>query len=701
MIGQLAQCRASSKLISGAIGSPSGVPEASSGPDDLRGVIAPVYAPPMARETMQRAGAQHAASLTLGAFALWACRLRATPRARPSLDRYDLRTAASPSAPSAGDYVAKAAGTYNANAAIGAAEKFHMRATDLGKYLFYGPAPDFMARNVLNTVAPAASPSDDADWTISEEGAAFRIVNETSGRDLAAVRGRQIGPLPPEPAAPPGCSPSTPVDRLRRLPRGRGQRRRRPAHGRAHSEVRGTIEGHMHRMAFEFLGGHAHCGRPWHRFGAPYALLDCADHQPTGCYCVAGERPLRHPPATTGRLAHIRRLAAHDQLTHQQSYYKWLERACRGGLRVFVNLLVENRVLCELYPIKHGEQLRRDGRASGARPSACGRCSATSTPRAAGPARAGSGSSRAVRGPAGNQRRQARRDHGNGGLGALRLPIFAPTRRPSATRPTSTPGSTSYDLGIRQLELINKFDNALAASRATAHTGTITNSGNSRRRAASGTSSPASDPQNHDHSPTAIEHNDDQVIANGLAPSRRGPCASRLRPGAALQPARPPRLGEHAVRRIMHKKMIFDPDHMSVIARNEALDVVEPRHPGSSPRTAGAPPTHPRIPALGGVITPYAGGFRGLRRQVADKQSRATTSWPQFFGLGYGADRNGFGAQGDPRGAGVPNPVTYPSVADRRHATIHKQVRASASTTSTSMASPTTASTPTGCRTCG
>ena len=31
-----------------------------------------------------------------------------------------------------------------------------------------------------------------------------------------------------------------------------------------------------------------------------------------------------------------------------------------------------------------------------------------------------------------------------------------------------------------------------------------------------------------------------------------------------------------------------------------------------------------------------------------------------YFGFGYGADMNGLGAQGNPRGADVPNPVTYP-----------------------------------------
>src|SRR5699024_782576 len=36
--------------------------------------------------------------------------------------------------------------------------------------------------------------------------------------------------------------------------------------------------------------------------------------------------------------------------THEGTYYKWVERAWRGGLRVTVNLLVQNEVLCMIYP---------------------------------------------------------------------------------------------------------------------------------------------------------------------------------------------------------------------------------------------------------------------------------------------------------------------------------------------------------------
>ena len=41
--------------------------------------------------------------------------------------------------------------------------------------------------------------------------------------------------------------------------------------------------------------------------------------------------------------------------------------------------------------------------------------------------------------------------------------------------------------------------------------------------------------------------------------------------------------------------------------------------------------------------------------------------------MGYGADQNGFGSQGDPRGTDVPNPVTYPFKSISGEQTINRQ----------------------------
>ena len=50
-----------------------------------------------------------------------------------------------------------------------------------------------------------------------------------------------------------------------------------PAKGRLpYGEVRGLMDGHMHWMTFEYIGGDFHCGRPWERYGITVALPDCS-----------------------------------------------------------------------------------------------------------------------------------------------------------------------------------------------------------------------------------------------------------------------------------------------------------------------------------------------------------------------------------------------------------------------------------------
>src|SRR6187431_2623583 len=60
-----------------------------------------------------------------------------------------------------------------------------------------------------------------------------------------------------------------------------------PWHGSSpYAEVEGTIDGHNHVTAYEFLGGDAHCGEPWNPAGPAAALVDCPDHYPNGSGAV-------------------------------------------------------------------------------------------------------------------------------------------------------------------------------------------------------------------------------------------------------------------------------------------------------------------------------------------------------------------------------------------------------------------------------
>ena len=106
--------------------------------------------------------------------------------------------------------------------------------------------------------------------------------------------------------------------------------------------------------------------------------------------------------------------------------------------------------------------------------------------------------------------------------------------------------------------------------------------------------------------------------------------------------------------------MIFDPVHMSVKARQSSLDEIDALdYPGIvSSHSWSTPDAYPRIYEEGGFITPYAGDSTGFVEKW-----RAHVGWADkryYWGIGYGADMNGLGAQGDPRGADVSNPVTYP-----------------------------------------
>ena len=221
--------------------------------------------------------------------------------------------------------------------------RFFFKATDLGSYLLYGVKRDFLSGAGL-----AADPSPDADWVVRRTSGGYFGLRQMSGRALRADGRRLVlGDVPSgfvlERVR--GCAayPESGID-IAGNP-----------HGGVTSfqEVRGYVDAHTHGMAFEFLGGEAHCGKPWDRYGAPYALVDCEDHTATGgsggvLESFLSEDP-NHDPVGWPT---FKDWPAPESLTHEGTYYRWMERAWRGGQRLFVNLLVENNKLCEIYPLK-------------------------------------------------------------------------------------------------------------------------------------------------------------------------------------------------------------------------------------------------------------------------------------------------------------------------------------------------------------
>ena len=126
-------------------------------------------------------------------------------------------------------------------------------------------------------------------------------------------------------------------------------------------------------------------------------------------------------------------------LTHQQVYYKWLERSWRAGLRIHTSLLTENHILCTVYPLKKNSCDDRDAvrlQANGHAGDAGLHRRAVRRPRP----RLVPHRHRPLRGPPGDQPGQARGGDGHGDVGA-RWAATSSSADPPAPRSRCSPSS--------------------------------------------------------------------------------------------------------------------------------------------------------------------------------------------------------------------------------------------------------------------
>ncbi len=116
--------------------------------------------------------------------------------------------------------------------------------------------------------------------------------------------------------------------------------------------VRGAIDPHTHITSYEFMGGKFLHGEPFSPWGIETALRDSKEiHGPNGALDIIGNLmgydDISHTYDTAG-YPNFPEWPARKSLSHMQYYYKWVERAHKGGLKMMVSLLVENEVLCNV-----------------------------------------------------------------------------------------------------------------------------------------------------------------------------------------------------------------------------------------------------------------------------------------------------------------------------------------------------------------
>ncbi|MET1000044.1 MAG: hypothetical protein ABWX73_15125, partial [Marmoricola sp.] len=209
---------------------------------------------------------------------------------------------------------------------IGAGEPLYFKPTELGRYLLYSRAGTFLD-GAQPAVTYAATPGPTNDWvaTMPSKGL-FRFqvpgkgyLADTAGKATLTSAGTQVRLQKRT-----GCT---------AFPEVSTNVTGNPFSGVSGvQEVRGFIDAHTHGMAFEFLGGQVHCGRPWSPYGVEAALKDCPDHELTGGNGAVAEAFL------SGKPTHdpvgwptFKDWPAPASLTHEGTYYKWMERSWRAG----------------------------------------------------------------------------------------------------------------------------------------------------------------------------------------------------------------------------------------------------------------------------------------------------------------------------------------------------------------------------------
>jgi len=541
-----------------------------------------------------------------------------------------------------------ASGTgYVTTADAAQATPFHFQATELGVYLLFDPAERFAARSG-GGIAAAEAPSVDAEWTIDLGATGFEI-DGWGTFDLRLAD---------------GCAPWDEIEVNVTGPVFAGTS---PL-----QEVRGYLDDHIHHMTSGFLGGGIHCGKPWHPYGVKYALVDCQDHLTTQGQLALPEIVLsgkpEHDPVGWPTFADW---PAYDSLTHEGTYYKWVERAWRGGQRLWVNLLVENTVLCSVYPGPNKTCSDMDSIRTQAAESRAFENYVDA--QWGGP---GKGWYRIVTTPS-----QARAVINEGKLavvlGTESSNLFGCSTildSPQCDQQAVTEGLDElYDLGIRQMVPTHKFDNAFSGTKGDeGFNGIVTNFGNALQSTSFLDMQPCAEGAPADNTqlnPSALPIPELADLVGSLfeTVAATNPLAIALPlygPGPHCNQRGLTEMGRFMIEQMVARSIIYDVDHMSAKGRSQALDEFEAiGYSGViSSHSWSDPSAIPRIFALGGMANSYAGDSEGFVEEwhghVEDMDGRF------YFGLGYGADTNGLGVQGGPRGADpenpIDNPVTYP-----------------------------------------
>jgi microsomal dipeptidase-like Zn-dependent dipeptidase len=273
----------------------------------------------------------------------------------PVLDRYAAANRCLAIAAPGGWLTANGDGYDATGSRPSAGEGFYFEPTALGRYLLFDTGERLLARGEGSSVVAANRPNRSGEWALHRAGDGFRI-SATHGDGALDVR--RDGSVVT--ASGPGAR----FELTRRGPRHcahfpdatPGARGAPPPPVNADGTVFGFADTHLHITADMRAGGRVIDGRAFDRYGIAKALGgDARNHGPDGSLDVTGNLLRTGLPFGTHDVhgwPSFEGWPVNDTNTHQQVYYRWLERMWMAGERIVVAQTIEDEPLCRIEPVR-------------------------------------------------------------------------------------------------------------------------------------------------------------------------------------------------------------------------------------------------------------------------------------------------------------------------------------------------------------
>ncbi len=419
------------------------------------------------------------------------------------------------------------------------------------------------------------------------------------------------------------------------------------------------------------MGGKFLHGQPFNRYGITHALGDgVGTHGTWGSFDVIGnlmghdDVNARHD---TRGYPNFPSWPTQSSVSHQQAYYRWIERAHKAGLKFMVSHLVENEVLCNAQKTINPLSWILTNTCNTMGSVAAQRMTLTAMQdyidaQAGGPGR---GFFRLVTSPA-----QARQVISEGKLAVLigieTSELFnCGFKDAICTRETIDAQLTAmYDMGVRSMFPIHRFDNQFGGARI--ENGFI----NLGQAVSKGT------PFITKACKPGVEG---QVMTGGFPVLGGIPVIGNIISSLGLNTSYDETrrhcnrygltdLGVYLVNRMIDMGMLIELDHMSYDSSDAVLKIAEARNYSgvisAHSHTQRAPEDelsdlHERIAALGGILSPYNVNATDLSTDI-DRMSSVVSQTPYHLGIAIGTDINGLAKQAAARTDIESSPVLYP-----------------------------------------